>query len=125
MLYWGYMGEDTLQDAIDELIVSIDSYETISAAGTKDAMFPDDLIAAIHNHAGNTKQYVSSAEGAFNGVEQSLAYKSAQKELEALSNSLFAAQQTGLIGQAVYDSLAAKVRHLIDRISDVVDPEYV
>lgn len=118
------MGEDTLQESIDELVAAVNSYEEISAEGIRGVMFPDDLIAAIHNHLGNTKQLLSSAEEAFNGAEQSLAYKSAQKELDALSNSLFTAQQTGIISQPAYDSLAAKVRHLIDRISDVVDPEY-
>lgn len=118
------MGEDTLQDSVIELINAINSYDSISAVGLKDTMFPDDLILAIHNHIGNVNQFIGSASEAFNGAEQSVAYKSAQTELDALSSNLFSASQTGLIGEPIFRNLDNKIRNLISRISDVSDPGY-
>ncbi len=119
------MGEDGLHDSLRDLINAINSYDNISSAALSNAMFPDDLILAIHNHLGNINQLVSSASEAFNGAEQEIAYASAQKELEALSASLFSARQTGLISENIYNSINQKVHNIINSISDLMDPDYV
>lgn len=119
------MGEDTLHELIKDLITAIESYESLNDEGLKQAMFPDDLILAIHNHLGNAYQLIGSAEEAFNGAEQTIAYRSAQNELDALSNNLFSAQQTGLIGEASFRSLDNKIRNIKGLISDFIDPEYI
>lgn len=119
------MGDNTLDESVKELISTINSYDAISEAGLKNVMFPDDLIVAIHNHLGNINQFISSANGAFNGSEQASAYNSALTEAKALSDNLFSAQQTGLISEATFRSIDIKIRAIMESIGDLVDPEYV
>lgn len=116
--------DDTLQEALDELIRDINGTPAISAEGLKESMFPDDLIAAIHNHLGNTRQLLSPASGSFNASDLSVAYTSAQKELEELSSNLFSASQTSLIDTYTYQKLERDIRRIIDLVSDLTDSEY-
>lgn len=118
------MGDDLKEDA-RLLVELINSYDSIGSKAIKNVMFPDDLIAAIHNHLGNVYQLIDSAAEAFNGAEQSLAYKHAQNELSALSNNLFTASQTGLISEPTFRSIDSKINALAGKISDITDPEYV
>ena len=118
------MGEDLQEQSLSELIAAINEIPAISADGLKNAMFPDDLIASLHNHLGNANQFVSSSKEAMNGAEQFMAQESAQKELGEVDSDLFKDHQTHLISDAEYNRLAAKVRRAIELLSDAEDPEY-
>lgn len=118
------MVEDILQEHMSELIRSINAIPAISADGLKDKMFPDDLIASLHNHLGNANQYISSSRAAMNGAEQFMSFESAQKELESVDSDLFKAHQTQLIGDYDYNQLADQTHQLVDLLSDMEDPEY-
>lgn len=118
------MAEDTLQDLMVELTRRINECPGISAEGLHDTLFPDDLISAIHNHLGNANQLVSSSYEAANGAEQFTALKAAQKELDALRDSLLAATQTNLLGEESHREIDAKIVTLMEVISDTTDPEY-
>lgn len=119
------MQGDYLQEAVDELIRDVNSNSQISEAGLKEAMYPDDLILAIHNHLGNIKQMVSSEVTAFNASEQFEINKATQRELEELSSNLFSARQTDLISEVIYNGLNEKIRNITKVISDLTDPEYL
>ena len=106
-----------------ELVADIGSTDGIGS-GVMAGASPDNLVFAIHNHLGNAFQLLDSSVGAINASEQYLACKSAQKELDELAGSLFRAQQNDILSERLFLRFNARIRSLIDQISDIIDTEY-
>ncbi|MDQ3123585.1 MAG: hypothetical protein M3Q14_02795 [bacterium] len=119
------MGDNPLLTTINEITESITQLPAIGSVGLDSAESKEKIILEMHNHLGNVRQMVEASTEAFNGTEQFLILKNAQKELTELGSRLFEAHQINMVNDDFYNSIDEKMHTLQDLISDTVDPEYL
>jgi hypothetical protein len=99
------MDDDSLLKHVDLLINKVNSISQISAEGLKNTPFPDETIASLHNHLGNAKHVISNQTSAFNSTGQTMATKTAIKELDCATSDLLLLFQHNLVNILEFESL--------------------
>lgn len=120
------MGSDRLVESINVLIDQVNGVDSIAVGKINtDVMFPYHIIASLHNHLGNIKQFVSEGASAFNASDQFLALNSALKELGEVRENLLQLHQTNVISDALYQYLDTSTRGVVEQLSQATNPEYL
>ena len=116
--------EARLDELLEELIAEIAQTPPLQPAELGKAMYPSDIILALHNHLGNIKQLIDSSVAVSNSADKFYAFKAAQKELDGLKDKISTTAYTGLITDKQYASLRNKTEELTTALHDSIDSDY-
>ena len=118
------MEENQLDAAINHLINRVNSIPAISAEGLKNAPFPDEVIASMHNQLGNCKHYINDVDSPFNATEQFISITEAQKSVLQASEDLFKLHSGSVLPDTEYEAISEMMREVDEQLRKLTDIEY-